>query len=61
MKASWGNQPVFLGWTEIRHCGQHAGNVVEMNRQLAEKLGIKDGQQVWNVDFYFLAWTTILN
>ncbi|CAI5788735.1 peroxisome biogenesis factor 1 isoform X1 [Podarcis lilfordi] len=47
VKASWGNQPVFLGWTEIRHCGQHAGNVVEMNRQLAEKLGIKDGQQIF--------------
>ncbi|XP_061442951.1 peroxisomal ATPase PEX1 isoform X2 [Rhineura floridana] len=47
VKASWGNQPIFLGWTEIRYCGQYAATVVEMNRQLAEKLGIEDGQQIF--------------
>ncbi|XP_063159701.1 peroxisomal ATPase PEX1 isoform X2 [Candoia aspera] len=46
VKASWGNQPVFLGWMEIRH-RQTEENIVEINRQLAEKLGIKDGQQVF--------------
>nr|XP_060638244.1 peroxisomal ATPase PEX1 [Anolis sagrei ordinatus] len=47
VKTSWDNQTVFLGWTEIRHCRQCSGNIVELNRQLAEKLGIKDGQQVF--------------
>ncbi|XP_060104473.1 peroxisomal ATPase PEX1 [Heteronotia binoei] len=47
VKASWGHQPVFLGWIEIRHCGQHAENTVEINRQLGEKLGITDGQQIF--------------
>ncbi|XP_007440859.2 peroxisome biogenesis factor 1 [Python bivittatus] len=47
VKASWGNQPVFLGWMEIRHYRQTEENIVEINRQLAEKLGIKDGQQIF--------------
>ncbi|XP_034258143.1 peroxisomal ATPase PEX1 [Pantherophis guttatus] len=47
VKASWGNQPVFLGWMEIRHYRQTEENIVEINRQLAGKLGIKDGQQVF--------------
>ncbi|XP_054847585.1 peroxisomal ATPase PEX1 [Eublepharis macularius] len=47
VKAFWGHQPVFLGWIEIRHCGQHGGNTVEINRQLAEKLGITDRQQIF--------------
>nr|XP_056713608.1 peroxisomal ATPase PEX1 [Euleptes europaea] len=47
VKASWGHQRVFLGWIEIRHCGQHGENTVEINRQLAEKLGITDGQQIF--------------
>ncbi|XP_077159042.1 peroxisomal ATPase PEX1 isoform X2 [Paroedura picta] len=45
VKVSWGHQPVFLGWIEIRYCGQHGENTVEINRQLAEKLGIAEGQQ----------------
>ncbi|XP_062983001.1 peroxisomal ATPase PEX1 [Elgaria multicarinata webbii] len=47
VKASWDNTPIFLGWTEIRHCRQCGGNVVEISRQLAERLGIKDGQQIF--------------
>uniref|UniRef100_A0A8C5RJM2 Peroxisomal ATPase PEX1 n=1 Tax=Laticauda laticaudata TaxID=8630 RepID=A0A8C5RJM2_LATLA len=47
VKASWGNQPVFLGWMEIRHYRQTEENIVEINRHLAGKLGIKDGQQVF--------------
>uniref|UniRef100_A0A8C5REP2 Peroxisomal ATPase PEX1 n=1 Tax=Laticauda laticaudata TaxID=8630 RepID=A0A8C5REP2_LATLA len=46
-EASWGNQPVFLGWMEIRHYRQTEENIVEINRHLAGKLGIKDGQQVF--------------
>uniref|UniRef100_A0A670ZM37 Peroxisomal biosis factor 1 n=1 Tax=Pseudonaja textilis TaxID=8673 RepID=A0A670ZM37_PSETE len=45
VKASWGNQPVFLGWMEIRRYRQTEENIVEINRHLAGKLGIKDGQQ----------------
>ncbi|XP_042328601.1 peroxisome biogenesis factor 1 isoform X2 [Sceloporus undulatus] len=47
VKTSWDNQTIFLGWTEIRHCHQYGGNIVEINRQLAEKLGISDGQQIF--------------
>ncbi|KAF7245818.1 Peroxisome biogenesis factor 1 [Varanus komodoensis] len=47
VKASWDNSPVFLGWTEIRHCHQYGINIVEISRQLAEKLGIKNGQQIF--------------
>lgn len=51
MKVSWGDQPAFLGWTETRHCHQYDENTVEISRQLAEKLGIEDGQQVWDATF----------
>uniref|UniRef100_A0A6J0SWW8 Peroxisomal ATPase PEX1 isoform X2 n=1 Tax=Pogona vitticeps TaxID=103695 RepID=A0A6J0SWW8_9SAUR len=47
VKVSWGDQPAFLGWTEIRHCHQNGENTVEISRQLAEKLGVEDGQQVF--------------
>ncbi|XP_053117738.1 peroxisomal ATPase PEX1 isoform X2 [Hemicordylus capensis] len=47
LKVSWGYQPIFLGWIEIRHYGQKEGNIVEINRQLAEKLGIADKQQIF--------------
>ncbi|XP_066483498.1 peroxisomal ATPase PEX1 isoform X2 [Tiliqua scincoides] len=47
VKVSWGRQPVFLSWIESRHHSRYGGNVVELNIQLAEKLGITDGQQVF--------------
>ncbi|XP_070584341.1 peroxisomal ATPase PEX1 [Erythrolamprus reginae] len=47
VKVSWGNQPVYLGWIETRHYRQTEENIVELNRQLAGKLDIKDGQQVF--------------
>nr|XP_020640891.1 peroxisome biogenesis factor 1 isoform X2 [Pogona vitticeps] len=47
VKVSWGDQPAFLGWTEIRHCHQNGENTVEISRQLAEKLGVEDGQQIF--------------
>lgn len=46
MKVSCGHQPVFLSWMEIRHRGHQGESIAEINRQLAEKLGITDGEQV---------------
>ncbi|NWU05311.1 PEX1 factor, partial [Cephalopterus ornatus] len=47
VKVSCGHQPVFLSWMEIRHRGHRGENIAEINRQLAEKLGITDGEQVF--------------
>ncbi|KYO26655.1 peroxisomal ATPase PEX1 isoform X1 [Alligator mississippiensis] len=47
VKVSWGPQPVFLSWMEIRHRSYHDGSIAEINRQLAEKLGITHGDQVF--------------
>ncbi|NWU98292.1 PEX1 factor, partial [Upupa epops] len=47
VKVSCGHQPVFLSWMEIRHQGHHGESIAEVNRQLAEKLGITDGEQVF--------------
>ncbi|NXG21399.1 PEX1 factor, partial [Grallaria varia] len=47
VKVSCGHQPVFLSWMEIRHRGHQGENIAEINRQLAEKLGITDGEQVF--------------
>ncbi|XP_029444729.1 peroxisome biogenesis factor 1 [Rhinatrema bivittatum] len=43
----WGEDPVFLSWVEIRHHNHQGENVAEINRQLGEKLGMKDGEQVF--------------
>ncbi|XP_075602297.1 peroxisomal ATPase PEX1 isoform X3 [Balearica regulorum gibbericeps] len=48
VKVSCGQQqPIFLSWMEIRHRGHQSENIAEINRQLAEKLGITDGEQVF--------------
>ncbi|NXD06544.1 PEX1 factor, partial [Nothocercus nigrocapillus] len=47
VKVSGSHQPVFLGWMEMRHRGHQGENIAEINRQLAEKLGITDGEQVF--------------
>uniref|UniRef100_A0A8C3PNG9 Peroxisomal ATPase PEX1 n=1 Tax=Calidris pygmaea TaxID=425635 RepID=A0A8C3PNG9_9CHAR len=47
VQVSCGHQPIFLSWMEIRHRGHQGENIAEINRQLAEKLGITDGQQVF--------------
>ncbi|NWH91629.1 PEX1 factor, partial [Aegithalos caudatus] len=47
VKVSCGHQPVFLSWMETRHRGQQGENIAEINRHLAEKLGITDGEQVF--------------
>ncbi|NWX30176.1 PEX1 factor, partial [Notiomystis cincta] len=47
VKVSSGHQPVFLSWMESRHRGHQGENTAEINRHLAEKLGITDGEQVF--------------
>ncbi|NXB98165.1 PEX1 factor, partial [Orthonyx spaldingii] len=47
VKVSCGHQLVFLSWMETRHRGHQGENIAEINRHLAEKLGITDGEQVF--------------
>uniref|UniRef100_A0A803WEX4 Peroxisomal ATPase PEX1 n=1 Tax=Ficedula albicollis TaxID=59894 RepID=A0A803WEX4_FICAL len=47
VKISCGHQPIFLSWMETRHRGHQGENIAEINRHLAEKLGITDGEQVF--------------
>ncbi|NXC59871.1 PEX1 factor, partial [Aleadryas rufinucha] len=47
VKVSCGHQPIFLSWMETRHRGHQGENIAEINRHLAEKLGITDGEQVF--------------
>ncbi|XP_021407342.2 peroxisomal ATPase PEX1 isoform X3 [Lonchura striata] len=47
VKVSCAHQPVFLSWMETRHRGHQSENIAEINRHLAEKLGITDGEQVF--------------
>ncbi|NXW74379.1 PEX1 factor, partial [Hirundo rustica] len=47
VKVSCGHQLVFLSWMETRHRGHQSENIAEINRHLAEKLGITDGEQVF--------------
>uniref|UniRef100_A0A493SVU6 Peroxisomal biosis factor 1 n=1 Tax=Anas platyrhynchos platyrhynchos TaxID=8840 RepID=A0A493SVU6_ANAPP len=47
VKISCGHQPIFLSWMEMRHRGHQTENTAEINRHLAEKLGIADGDQVF--------------
>uniref|UniRef100_A0A8B9BVG6 Peroxisomal ATPase PEX1 n=1 Tax=Anser brachyrhynchus TaxID=132585 RepID=A0A8B9BVG6_9AVES len=47
VKISCGHQPIFLSWMEMRHRGHQSENTAEINRHLAEKLGIAAGDQVF--------------
>ncbi|KAM4792235.1 peroxisomal ATPase PEX1 isoform 2-T2 [Cyanocitta cristata] len=47
VKVSCGHQPIFLSWIERRHQDHPGENIAEINRHLAEKLGIRDGEQVF--------------
>nr|KAF6470080.1 peroxisomal biogenesis factor 1 [Molossus molossus] len=42
----WGHQPAFLSWVEGRHFSDQE-NVAEINRQLGQKLGLSNGEQVF--------------
>ncbi len=47
LELSWGHgSPVFLSWTQNRNSSSLDGHKVELCRQLGEKLGLKDGEQV---------------
>uniref|UniRef100_A0A673CK92 Peroxisomal ATPase PEX1 n=1 Tax=Sphaeramia orbicularis TaxID=375764 RepID=A0A673CK92_9TELE len=47
LELSWGNgSPVFLSWTPNRNSSNADSHTVELCRQLGEKLGLKDGEQV---------------
>lgn len=48
LELSWGHgSPVFLSWTHNRTSSSLDSHKVELCRQLGEKLGLKDGEQVW--------------
>ncbi|XP_075067913.1 peroxisomal ATPase PEX1 isoform X2 [Mixophyes fleayi] len=47
VEVSWGEQPIYLAWMENRSRSNSDCTVVELNRQLGEKLGLADGQQVF--------------
>lgn len=47
LELSWGHgSPVFLSWTQNRTSGSLDSHKVELCRQLGEKLGLRDGEQV---------------
>uniref|UniRef100_A0A668AL33 Peroxisomal ATPase PEX1 n=1 Tax=Myripristis murdjan TaxID=586833 RepID=A0A668AL33_9TELE len=47
LELSWGDgSPVFLSWTQNRASSNLDDHKVELCRQLGEKLGLKDGEQV---------------
>uniref|UniRef100_A0A7N4V7F9 Peroxisomal biosis factor 1 n=1 Tax=Sarcophilus harrisii TaxID=9305 RepID=A0A7N4V7F9_SARHA len=46
IEVAWGHQPVFLSWVEGRPHSNHGENVAEINRQVGQKLGISDGEQI---------------
>uniref|UniRef100_UPI00398EE35A peroxisomal ATPase PEX1 n=1 Tax=Pristiophorus japonicus TaxID=55135 RepID=UPI00398EE35A len=48
IELSWGlQQSAFLSWVGRRYTGFEGENIAEINRQLGEKLGVKDGEQVF--------------
>uniref|UniRef100_A0A4X2LVQ2 Peroxisomal ATPase PEX1 n=1 Tax=Vombatus ursinus TaxID=29139 RepID=A0A4X2LVQ2_VOMUR len=47
IEVAWGHQPIFLSWVEGKHHSNHGENVAEINRQVGQKLGISDGEQVF--------------
>ena len=48
LELSWDHgSPVFLSWTHNRTSSSLDSHKVELCRQLGEKLGLRDGEQVW--------------
>ncbi|XP_029774715.1 peroxisome biogenesis factor 1 [Suricata suricatta] len=47
IEVAWGHQPAFLSWVEGRHFSDQGENVAEINRQLGQKLGLSNGDQVF--------------
>ncbi|XP_049624818.1 peroxisomal ATPase PEX1 [Suncus etruscus] len=47
IEVTWCQQPVFLSWVEGRHFSELGENVAEINRQVGQKLGLSNGEQVF--------------
>ncbi|XP_059568277.1 peroxisomal ATPase PEX1 isoform X3 [Myotis daubentonii] len=47
IEVAWGHQPAFLSWVEGRHFSDQGENVAEINRQVGQKLGLSNGEQVF--------------
>ncbi|XP_055974037.1 peroxisomal ATPase PEX1 [Sorex fumeus] len=47
IEVTWGQQPAFLSWVEGRHFSDQGENVAEINRQVGQKLGLSNGEQVF--------------
>ncbi|XP_042822332.1 peroxisome biogenesis factor 1 isoform X5 [Panthera tigris] len=47
IEVAWGHQPAFLSWVEGRHFSDQGDSVAEINRQLGQKLGLSNGDQVF--------------
>ncbi|XP_036285330.1 peroxisome biogenesis factor 1 isoform X3 [Pipistrellus kuhlii] len=47
VEVAWGHQPAFLSWVEGRHFSDQGENVAEINRQVGQKLGLSNGEQVF--------------
>ncbi|XP_027974011.1 peroxisome biogenesis factor 1 isoform X3 [Eumetopias jubatus] len=47
IEVAWGHQPAFLSWVEGRHFSDQGENVAEINRQVGQKLGLSNGDQVF--------------
>nr|KAF6338359.1 peroxisomal biogenesis factor 1 [Pipistrellus kuhlii] len=46
VEVAWGHQPAFLSWVEGRHFSDQGENVAEINRQVGQKLGLSNGEQI---------------
>ncbi|XP_004431397.1 PREDICTED: peroxisome biogenesis factor 1 isoform X1 [Ceratotherium simum simum] len=47
IEVAWGHQPAFLSWVEGRHFSDQGEHVAEINRQVGQKLGLANGEQVF--------------
>lgn len=46
IEVTWGHQPVFLSWVQGGHFNNQGEYVAEINRQVGQKLGLSNGEQV---------------
>ncbi|XP_059789806.1 peroxisomal ATPase PEX1 isoform X3 [Balaenoptera ricei] len=47
IEVAWGHEPAFLSWVEGRHFSDQGENVAEISRQVGQKLGLSNGEQVF--------------
>ncbi|XP_006991274.1 peroxisomal ATPase PEX1 [Peromyscus maniculatus bairdii] len=47
IEVTWDRQPTYLSWVEGRHFSDRGENVAEINRQVGQKLGLSNGEQVF--------------